>query len=146
MTRGFFWDAVDEGRSLCPAGELLGWKLLQAGEGHEPFRVQFDGKPEFRNPAGHIQGGILAAMLDETFSPALASRLASDEFPATLEFKVNFIAPARVGVIFGEARIVRKGKSVCFLEASLTDANGELLATASATARVHKRPERPASA
>ena len=59
---------------------------------------------------------------------------------------MNFIAPAHVGVILGEARIVSKGKSICFLEASLTDGSGTLVATAAATARVQKKPEKPASA
>ena len=92
MKKGFFWEAVDEGRTLCPAADLLGWKFLHFDKETGAPMVQFEAKAEFRNPAGMVQGGVLAAMLDETFSPALAARLASGEFPATLELKVNFIA------------------------------------------------------
>ncbi len=43
-----------------PARELLGLHLLQLDHrGHA--RVRFDGKPEFTNPAGYLQGGILTA-------------------------------------------------------------------------------------
>ena len=33
------------------------------------LRLAFDGKPEFRNPAGVIQGGILSAMVDDMADP-----------------------------------------------------------------------------
>ena len=34
------------------------------------LKVGFDGKLEFCNPAGDVQGGILSAMLDDTMGPA----------------------------------------------------------------------------
>ena len=135
---GFFWRAIEEGRELSPVATLLGWKLLDAGDEQRPFRVQFEGRPEFCNPAGNIHGGMQAAMLDETLSPALASLLGAGQFPATLELKVSFIAPARVGALTGEARVVSRGKSICFLEANLRDVDGRLVATATATAMLRR--------
>jgi uncharacterized protein (TIGR00369 family) len=140
--KGFFWAAVDAGRELSPVGTHLAWKLLDAGDEQRPFRVQFEGRPEFCNPAGNIQGGMLAAMLDETFSPALAARLGPEEFPATLEMKVSFIEPAQVGTLIGEARIVSRGKSICFIEACLRTTGGRMVATATATARIRRTPAR----
>lgn len=137
--KGFFWEAVDAGRDLCPAGTLLGWKLLEVNREQRTLRVQFDARPEFRNPAGIVQGGMLAAMLDETFSPAVAACLGPGEFPSTLELKVNFIAPARVGVLFGEARVVSMGRSICFLEAAIRDGEDRLVATGTATARIRRQ-------
>lgn len=135
---GFFWKAIDAGTEISPIATLLGWQLIDAGDGERPFRVRFQGRPEFRNPAGNIQGGVLASMLDETLSPALASLLGPEEFPATLEMKVSFTAPAKVGEIFGEARIVSRGKTICFLEACLRDAGGRLVAAATATAMLQR--------
>ena len=135
---GFFWKAIDGGRELSPVATLLGWELIDAGDDHQPFRVRFEGKPEFCNPAGNIQGGMLAAMLDETLSPALASRLGPGEFPATLEMKISFTAPARVGELVGEARVVSQGKTICFLEANLRDIGGQVVAAATATAMLRR--------
>ena len=56
--------------------------VMFAGGGEEvdwTMTVQFDAKPEFLNPMGNIQGGFLAAMLDSTLSPALASTLTSEQ-------------------------------------------------------------------
>lgn len=135
---GFFWKAIDGGRALSPVGALLGWQLIDAGDDEQPFRVRFEGKPEFCNPAGNIQGGMLAAMLDETLSPALASRLGPGEFPATLEMKVSFTAPVGVGEVLGEARVVSQGKTICFLEAQLRDPGGRVVAAATATAMLRR--------
>jgi uncharacterized protein (TIGR00369 family) len=139
VTKGFFWDAVEAGRSLCPAGELLGWKVVEIDPAHRTLRVQFEARPEFLNPAGVVQGGFLAAMLDETFSPALAACLQPGEFPSTLEMKVSFVAPARMGTLVGEATVVSQGRSICFLEGKLSDPEGRLIAAGTATALVHRK-------
>jgi hypothetical protein len=67
-------------------------------------------------------------MLDETLSPALAATLGPGEFAPTVEIKVNFVSPAKVGRVFGTGRIVNKGRLICFLEGQLDDEQGNLLA------------------
>ena len=54
-----------------PSATLLGWHLLDARPGEGWIRIGFEGKREFCNPAGFVQGGILSAMLDETMGPAV---------------------------------------------------------------------------
>jgi uncharacterized protein (TIGR00369 family) len=85
---------------------------------------------------GNVQGGFLAAMLDDTLGPALATTFEAQEFAPTLELKVNFVRPARPGTIFGTGWVVHRGGSVAFLQGELHDAEGDLLATATATARL----------
>ena len=98
--------------------------------------MQFDAKPEFLNPMGNIQGGFLAAMLDSTLSPALATTLKSGQMCPTLELKVSFLRPARQGPIIGTARVVHKTSSVAFLEGELRDPDNRVVATGTATARI----------
>ena len=43
-----------------PSAKLLGWHLLDARPEDGWVRIGFDGKKEFCNPAGFIQGGILS--------------------------------------------------------------------------------------
>jgi uncharacterized protein (TIGR00369 family) len=56
----------------------------------------------------------------------------------TLELKVSFLRPGRVGKLVCDARVVHMARSVAFLEAALTDDEGNLIATSTATARVVK--------
>jgi acyl-coenzyme A thioesterase PaaI-like protein len=61
----------------CPAvARLLGWTLLSIDPERGEIRVRFEAKPDFLNPAGTVQGGILSAMLDDTTN---AGRGTSDE-------------------------------------------------------------------
>ena len=131
-----FWAAVRGETPGPPCAVLLGWKVIEAVPGSGRIRVQFEATEAFTNPIGNVQGGLLAAMLDDTLGPALATTFAPHEFAPTLELKVSFVRPARPGTMIGTGWVVHRGGSVAFLQGELHDANGELLATASATARL----------
>jgi len=133
---GPFWDVMLGRKPPPPAAATLGFKLLDIDAERGTIRVQFEAKPEFRNPLGVIQGGFLAAMLDDTLGPALVGTLGNDQFAPTIELKVDFIRPAQVGLLIGEGRIVSRGNSIAFLAGELLTEQGELIATATATARI----------
>ena len=57
-------------------------------------------------------------------------------FTATINLNVSFFRPARPGKLFAEGRVLNMGKTVVFLEATLSDADGNKLASATASARV----------
>ena len=137
-----FWAAVRGEIPPPPAAKLLGWKVLDAQPGGGRIRVQFQATREFTNPMGNVQGGFLAAMLDDTLGPALATTFDAQEFAPTLELKVSFVRPAKPGLILGTGWVVHRGGSVAFLQGELHDPDGALLATGSATARlIRLRPD-----
>jgi len=119
-----------------PCARTLGWRLLDARPDEGWVRVGFEARPDFVNPAGAIQGGFLAAMLDDTMGPALFVMSQGALYSATIDMTVSFLAPAEPGPVFGEGRVVQLGRSVAFLEAQLSDAAGRLLARATSSARV----------
>ena len=99
--------------------------------------VTFEAKPEFLNPAGNVQGGFLAAMLDDTMGPALIATLDAGEFAPTLNLNVQFHRPAKAGPLRGIGRVVLRGKEVCQLSGELMQ-NDKIVATATATAIIRK--------
>ena len=119
-----------------PSSKLLGWHLLDARPGDGWVRIGFDGKPDFCNPAGFVQGGILSAMLDDTMGPAVFVMTDGRLYTATITMTVNFLAPAKVGRIVGEATVTQLGKTVAFVEGRLTAGDGTVLATSTASARL----------
>jgi len=131
-----FWDEVAGRRPLSPASQRLGLRFLEAEPGSGRIRVEFSAGEELTNPHGRLQGGFLAAMLDETLGGALATTLAAGEFAVSLEIKVSFLRPADPGTLVGEGRVTQRGRSIAFLEGSLRDPDGEILATATTTARL----------
>ena len=119
-----------------PSSKLLGWHLLDARPGEGWIRIGFDGKPEFCNPAGFIQGGMLSAMLDDTMGPAVFVMTDGRLYTATISMTVNFLAPAKPGPITGEASVTQLGRTIAFVEGRLTGEGGTVLATATASARL----------
>ena len=119
-----------------PCARLLGWRVLDARPEDGWIRIGFEGRPEFCNPAGSIQGGFLAAMLDDTMGPAVFAHTEGALYTATIEMSVHYLAPAKVGPIFGEGQVVQLGKSVGFVEARLLDKDGTWLAKATASVRL----------
>jgi uncharacterized protein (TIGR00369 family) len=122
--------------ALPPAAKLLGWHLLDARPAEGWIRIGFDGKPEFCNPAGFVQGGMLAAMLDDTMGPAVFVMTEGRLYTTTITMTVNFLSPAVPGPITGEATVTQLGKTIAFVEGRLTGNNGTVLATASTSVRL----------
>src|SRR6202011_6420473 len=119
-----------------PSSKLLGWHLLDARPKEGWIRIGFDGKKEFCNPAGFIQGGILSAMLDDTMGPAVFVMTDGRLYTATVTMTINFLAPARTGPIVGEATVTQLGKTIAFVEGRLMAEDGAVLATATTSARL----------
>jgi uncharacterized protein (TIGR00369 family) len=133
---GPFWDAV-EGRAPLPASAAtLGWELVSVSPQDGTIEVAFTASEAFVNPAGVIQGGFLAAMLDETLGPALVAGLNPGDFAPTTDLHVQFLRPARPGRLLGRGRVVRRGKDVGFLAGELLDEDGAIVAVATATVQI----------
>ena len=96
---GHFWDVVHGRKPAPPAAMLLGFKLLEADPGAQTIRIEFQARSEFTNPIGDIQGGFLAAMLDDTLGPALVQTLGPGQFAPTLELKISFLKAAKPGTL-----------------------------------------------
>jgi len=122
--------------AMPPCARLLGWHMIEADPEQGRVKIGFEGKPEFCNPAGFIQGGLLSAMLDDTMGPAVLIHTNGAVYTSTISLTVNFLNPARVGKLIGEARVTQVGKTVAFVEARLIDEQGTVVATATSTARV----------
>ena len=119
-----------------PSSQLLGWHLIDARPRDGWVRIGFDGKRDFCNPAGFVQGGILSAMLDDTMGPAVFTMTDGKLYTATITMTVNFLSPAKPGPITGEAKVTQLGKTVAFVEGRLMAEDGTVLATATTGARL----------
>lgn len=140
MSKSIFQQIMRGELPMPKAAETLGASIREIDPEHGTIVMEFTATEAFVNPVGHIQGGFLAAMLDDTMGPALTATLDDNEFAPTLELKVNFIAPAKVGPLVGRGRVVSRGGTVCVLEGELEQA-GRLIARSSATALIRRAPE-----
>lgn len=136
----FFWKIVDGKVPPPPIAQTLGLVFRHVDAGTGTIEVEFTAKPEFTNPAGNVQGGMLGAMLDDAMGTALAATLAKGEFAPTLNLSIAFERPAKPGSIQGKGRVLKRGKDICFLAGELFQ-NGDRVASATATALVRRLPD-----
>jgi uncharacterized protein (TIGR00369 family) len=85
------------------------------------------------NPFGYVSGGYLTVFADELLGSAIGSVLDEGELATTAELKISFLKPVAKGLVRGEGRVLRKGKRVAFIEATLKNAQDEVVATVSST-------------
>ena len=137
--KAYFWQVMDGKLPPPRMADTLGIAFTTIDADAGTIETTFQARPEFTNPAGHIQGGMLAAMLDDTMGPALAATLGPGQFAPTLNLNVSFERPGQVGVIVGRGRVLKRGADVCFLAGELYQ-DGQRVASATATALVRKIP------
>jgi uncharacterized protein (TIGR00369 family) len=77
---------------------------------------------------GSVHGGILAFIADAIALAAVSTVLAPGERSAgTAELNISYLRPA-MGAVVGQARILRKGRTLVVADVDLSDATGKLLA------------------
>jgi uncharacterized protein (TIGR00369 family) len=117
-----------------PTAVLLGMEMLSVSIAEGRTRMRFKVKREFCNPMGNLQGGFYAAMMDDAAATAIIAHSGERIVVPTLEFKISFLSPARVDTwVYVEGRVVKRGRTVAFAEADMTDESGKLLARMSTT-------------
>ena len=115
--------------------QFLGIEVEDARPGWVRLRVRV--RDELRNAAGApVHGGVHSALVDAAVGGALGTlQEASDGGvdQTSLDLNVSFIGAARAGDVFAEGRILRRGRTIAFGEATVTDAAGQLVAVGRAT-------------
>jgi uncharacterized protein (TIGR00369 family) len=72
---------------------------------------------------------------------AFNSTLASTESFTTVELKINFFRPVWKAKLRAEGKVVRRGKTVGYVECEIADENGRAIAKASSTCLVLRGPD-----
>ncbi|MBI4909336.1 MAG: PaaI family thioesterase [Acidobacteria bacterium] len=86
------------------------------------------------NPDGSLHGGLIATVADEAVWYALEHVTGSTRNSTTVELKVNYLRAARnTGVVRGNARLVKTGRTLIVGTVEVSDERGELCAIATVT-------------
>ena len=112
----------------------LGVEVMEAGEGKVRLRVL--ARDDLRNaPGAPMHGGVFSALVDMAVGGALSTMheaSAGGVGQTTLDLNVSFMG-AGTGDVFADGRILRRGRTIAFGEATITDGAGKLLAVGRAT-------------
>jgi len=120
--------------SDVPVMRLIGFQAKEIQDGQAS--VTLAAGPQHANPMGTLHGGILCDIADAAMGMAFASTLAPEESFTTVELKINFFRPVWQAQLTAEAFVVQRGRTVGFVECSVTDEENRLIAKASSTCMV----------
>jgi uncharacterized protein (TIGR00369 family) len=89
----------------------------------------------FSNPAGTIQGGFISAMIDSAMGASVITYVSGQKvFASNSDLHVRFTKAARIGsMLTCEAVVISGGRTVVFVEATVTDDSDRLIARGSST-------------
>jgi uncharacterized protein (TIGR00369 family) len=121
-----------------PVARLLGREILRIDE-DGMIHVRFLARPEFANRHGSVQGGLVAAMLDSATSAVLLRQLPPELTSLTARLETDFLKPAPVAELFAKAWIVSRDERSAITRGELSDAEGNVVAAATAHLRIRKR-------
>lgn len=123
--------AARELLSQNPFVSLLGIEIVELGDGAAICRLRIEEKHERRG--GFTHGGVTASLVDTTAALAVATNLARDENPVTVDLTIHFLRPIFRGETTAKAKVLRAGKRLVTVSADVFDAAGELVAAALTT-------------
>ncbi len=117
----------------APCSAWLGQELLEIDAETGSAKIAYAlGEAHF-NRFGALHGGAIACVMDDVLAVAAGLVLQWGEIAPTLEMKVSYLAQGAAGRHIAQARVLKRGRQINFLDATLMREDGKLIATATAT-------------
>ncbi len=115
-------------KSVSPSSLWLKGTLLEVDEGCASISYLI--RKEMTNPLRTIQGGVMAALIDDTMGLAFYTLFQKNMYTTT-NLNVNFLFGAKEGeVVVVKAKTVRMGKKIANIECKVYNEKGDIITTA----------------
>lgn len=119
-----------------PFGWLLGMELGLLAPGRA--EVWLKAHEDFCNPYGTIHGGVLATLVDSALGQAVLSVAGAGSSVVTVELKLNYLAPARVGLLVARGEVIQQTGTLAVAQARVYDADERGLVIGLGTYRIFR--------
>ena len=123
--------AVLDRWNSCGWYQLTGLRVQDADDDGSRFTMAIG--PEHLQAYGTAHGGSIAGLLDAAMGLAIIGRLEPDEGCATIEMKLNFMAPVMPGEVTATGRVITMGRRIVVASADAVLGDGRIAATALGT-------------
>lgn len=115
-----------------PVAKLLNIELTAMTPGTATVCMQTQIQQQ-ANPMGTLHGGILCDLADAAMGTAWASELTDAQTFTTVELKINYFRPVWSETLTAQARVIRRGRSMGYIECDIHDSQQRLVARAAST-------------
>ncbi len=114
-------------KSISPSSLWLKGTLLEVEKGY--CSISYKIRKEMTNPVGTIQGGVMAALIDDTMGLAFYTLFQQQMFTTT-NLNVNFLFGAKEGeTVVVKAQVVRIGKKIANIECKVYNEKNDIITT-----------------
>ena len=107
--------------------------------GQGTARLSLPVEREFTNSLGTVHGGVIMSLLDVAVCTAARTLHAESIGVITIDMSVSFIGGGTGKRLYADARVLRDGRSMSFVEGEAKNEDGSLVAKAIATVRVRHK-------
>jgi len=115
-------------KSVSPSSLWMKGTLLEIDEGSATISYKI--RKEMTNPLGTIQGGVMAALIDDTMGLAFYTLFLQNMFTTT-NLNINYLFGAKEGEeVIVKAKSVRVGKKIANIECKVYNEKGDIITTA----------------
>jgi uncharacterized protein (TIGR00369 family) len=120
--------------------QFLGLEVEELRQDYARMRLAY--RPEFRQPAGVVHGGVIATMIDTVVVPAIGSGYEEPRQLFTIDIQLRFLAPVVDDDLVAEGWVEQRGRSIVFCNAEVRAASSDsVAATGTLTYKVSSRPQ-----
>ena len=114
-------------------------QILTEALGEGTARLSLPVERHLTNSLGTVHGGVIMSLLDVALCTAARTLHPESVGVITINLSTSFIGAGNGAKLYAEARVLKDGRSLSFVEGEAQNADGTLVAKAVATVRVlHK--------
>ena len=130
-------DAVRHAREYQKRIPFIGLLRIATDElGHGTAKLSLPVVDHLTNSLGSVHGGVIMSLLDVALCTAARTLHAESQGVITINLSTSFIGAGSGERLLAEARVMKDGRSMSFVEGEARNADGSLVAKAIGTVRV----------
>jgi len=111
-------------------------KILTETLGEGTARLSLPIEPHLTNSIGTVHGGVIMSLLDVALCTAARTLHPDSLGVITIDMSTSFIGGGSGARLLAEARVLKNGRSMIFVDGEAKNEDGSLVAKAIATVRV----------
>ena len=122
--------------NILPFIQMLGGRVTAIDPEEQSCTFEFNVSHDFCHSGDIVQGGFVTAMLDAAMSHAVFGLGQDIVNVSSLEITTRYLEATRAGQLIAVGKVTKGAYKTAFLEGSLYDPEGKLLATTQSVAKL----------
>lgn len=116
-------------------------KILEFSRENQSIKIEYIAETRHCHSGNIVQGGYVTGWIDSAMAHSVMIPTDFKLSPLTLELKITFLKSANPGVVVAAAKVIKLGKSIAFVEGTLSNSNGDLIAKGTSTNKLVQMPK-----